>query len=349
MSAELFTIPPFYIGPIRGAAPRETDQATARGAAWMSHMGIDAPQVAAAEIGRLVALTAPGTLPERLQPVVDLNLWYHAFDDYGDVSAPAQLAAYEDRVVRLVHILDSPEASTLDDPFARALGDVRRRIASFATPAQLTEWVSGVQNYLMYELWEKNNRACGRTPDLEDYTTYCVQGRAARPSMSLLGPLAGFEAPTGHPDLRALTQISCLIATWDNDIYSWPKERFEPDHQHNLLNVLAHAEGTSPRTTLHQAVAMRDRTMVLFLRLSERVTTCGPPGAARYAEALGSWLRGQIEWAMTSLRFADPRFGAVMPTAWAARPTDAADEPLAIRPVAWWWTRMSAPRCDLAA
>ena len=349
MPAEPFTIPPFYIGPIRPAALRETEQATARGVAWMNKTGIDAPQVAAAEIGRLVALTASGALPERFQTAVDLNLWYHAFDDYGDASSPAQMGAYEDRVVRLVHILDSPQASTLDDPFARALADVRRRIAAFATPAQLAEWVSGVQNYLMYELWEKNNRAAGRTPSLEDYTTYCVQGRAARPSMSLLAPLAGFEAPTGHPDLLALTQISCLIATWDNDIYSFPKERFEPDHQHNLLNVLAHCAGASPRGVLPRAVAMRDRAMVLFLRLSERVAACQPPGAARYAEALGTWLRGQIEWAMTSRRFADPRFGAVMPDQWAAAPTDAAEEPLAIRPVAWWWARMSVPRCDLVA
>ena len=83
-----------------------------------------------------------------------------------------------------------------------------------------------MQGYFLYELWETANRQRRRIPTLEEYTVFCVDGRAANSSMMMLPIVGGYEVPDAElhsPAGRALTEMSCVIACWDNDIYSIPE------------------------------------------------------------------------------------------------------------------------------
>lgn len=348
------TVPSFYC-PIPARCHPEADRLDASTAEWIRAYSLFADDghraaLGAARIGRLVALTAPRGASERMAVVADLNGWYHSLDDYwGDARLGGQtLSAVADLVARLTHELESPRPPRpgagiglpVQDRFVLALRDVVARVAAVATPAQLEDWLRGVQTYLTYELWETVNRHAARTPSLEQYALHCVSGRAARASMVMLPIVGAYEVPPSEARgevLRALTQMACLIACWDNDIYSYPKEAAQPGGEHNLLKVLAAVDGREPMETVGEAVAMRDRVMSRFLWLRTAAEPALSAGGRRYAEDLGLWIAGQIAWGTASARFARMRFDVVMPTALAPAARDAGTEPLPVDALHWWW------------
>ncbi|WP_344381626.1 terpene synthase family protein [Streptomyces thermolineatus] len=346
LSVTPLRVPEFYCPdpPQVHPAAAELDRLGTR---WLERSGICPDPVrrerlARHRMGRFVALTAPRGLDERMQVVTDLNLWYHALDDtYGDAGpAGRHLGDLAAVFAGLLRALGTPE-SPAGEPFAEALRDIRLRLGRFATPHQLTEWTRGLQNYFLYELWESANRERRSLPDLDAYTVFCADGRAANPSMTMLPIVGGYELPGDEqqsPAVRALTEMSCVIACWDNDVYSYPKERLQGPHHANLLNVLARERGCDPADTVAEAVAMRDRVMCAFLRLRRRTVPHVSAPTARYLADLGSWMRGQVEWGLSSIRFAAPEYAAVMPEHWADCPSDDSPGPLDIPSVAWWWS-----------
>ena len=356
-AAALMSVPPFYC-PIAARSHPDADRLDAAAADWIRAFGLYADEghraaLTASRIGRLVALTAPRGLPDRMQAVADLNGWYHALDDYwGDARLGGRtLSAVADLVARLTHELESPRPAEsapviaalqpVEERFVLALRDVAQRVAAVATSAQLDDWLRGVQTYLSYELWEAVGRHAGRTPDLELYAVHCISGRAARPSMVMLPIVGGYEVPLAEARsevIRALTQMACLIACWDNDTYSLAKETASrAGNEYNLLKVLAAPSRRDPRECLREAMRMRDRVMLRFLRLREDAARVLSPAGRRYAEDLGLWIAGQIAWGTTSVRFADPSFEVVMPADVAAHPAVEDGEPLAIEALRWWW------------
>ncbi|XXY49109.1 hypothetical protein WME91_54790 [Sorangium sp. So ce269] len=338
-------VPSFYC-PIAPEAYPAVDELDERSAQWLERSGIcpDPPRrerLARSGMGRFVAMTAPRGLPERMQAVTDLAIWYHALDDtYGDAAPDGRhLGDLATVFAQLLRALTTPESPSRE-PFAEALRDIRLRMGRFAPPRQLTEWIRGMQSYFLYELWESANRERRSLPDLDAYTTFCADGRAANPQMTMLPIVGGYEPPEHElhsPAVRALTEMSCVIVCWDNDIFSYPKERSQGRHHHSLLNVLARERGCEPGGTVAEALAMRDRIMCAFLRLRDRTVPQVAAPTARYLADLSSWVRGHLEWGLSSLRFADPAFAAVMPDRFADVPSDDSRAPLPIPSVSWWW------------
>lgn len=177
--------------------------------------------------------------------------------------------------------------------------------------------------YFLCQVWEAANRVDGATPDLDDYALLRIHNGAMKVSVMLLDIADGYEVPPAdldRPDVRALTEATCLLVGWDNDILSYRKEHVRDGGTQNLLDVLAHAAGKPVPGMVSEAMFLRDQIMVLFERLSEQVRGAASTELRRYVTSLGHWIRANLEWGTTCERYLNPEDPADLPTTWAAAP-----------------------------
>lgn len=327
-STEQLVIPEFWCPQAALEHPHSLDLG-AGAVAWLTQFGFHADRsestrLAGLEIGRLIGYTAPRALDDRVELAVLLNMLYHVLDDMvGDAGGDRRpLDAQISLVLQLNHALIAPlQARKSAEPFVAALADIASRLAPIATRGQYLEWAAGIQSYLLHEIGEAIWRERRRVPGLHDYAVYCIEGRAAMPSMMLLPILGGYEVDAAAMTrLTRLIRLACLIACLDNDNYSVAKEAGQPGHV-SLPLLIADELGIGLQSALEQAQAVRDQVMLEFCAEHQRVSTLAPAGR-RLADDVAAWVPGQLAWALfASRRFAHP--GAVLPRTWATGPCTA--------------------------
>jgi hypothetical protein len=121
--------------------------------------------------------------------------------------------------------------------------------------------------------------------------------------------------------IRRLVRLACLIACLDNDIYSLPKEATQRGHV-SLPLLIAHQTGAGLQEALEQARAVRDQVMLAFVAEYRQVIESVTPGGRYLAKDLATWIRGQLEWGLSSERFVHPN-GALPRNKWAVGPCSA--------------------------
>jgi hypothetical protein len=131
--------------------------------------------------------------------------------------------------------------------------------------------------------------------------------------------------------------MASFIITWDNDIFSYHKERRGAGYYLNALRVLEQERGLTPAQALDAAISQRDRVMCLFTTVSEQLAEQGSPQLRQYLHSLRCFIRGAQDWGISSVRYTTPDDPANMPSVFTDVPTDDSTEPLDIPAVSWWW------------
>jgi hypothetical protein len=263
--------------------------------------------------------------------------------------SPDEAMAFLTQLARLVEVPDTP--LLVENPWIKGLRDVCRRFMEFATPLQTQRWISGWQRLFSGLAWETVCRARGNTLTLDQYVMMRVLGTIGVEILTMLNDAAdGYELTPGQLNslpVRALTEMNWMITAFDNDLYSYHQEHLRHPNGINFIDLTAHTLSCSPAEAIPQVMAMRDRVMVLFLRLREQVRVDAGENLCRYLDSLGYWLRANIDWGTTSERYhkplgpdSPPETWAPLPTEYATEPTDAALEPIGIHVVAWWWSQL---------
>lgn len=333
---------PFYC-PVDAAIHPDVARVEQRAIGWIDSIGLyddehERKRLLGTKSAEFYARLAPYAQEDGLQTAVRWVYWGFVFDDVrcdagaysGDPEAFLAMAGTVQRA------LEAPWREVVDDRFAVSLQDIGRGMAECATPVQVRRFADAHRAWLYAVAWQIANRARGRMPGLDEYTTMRLHSAGGAPTIALLEIANGAEVPGAEldsPAVRALTEMAICVAGWDNDIYSHRKETSEDHTTQNLVNVLAHHRGLVPDDAVDHAVALRDRVMTRFLRLRERVAARPGSEALRaYLDCLGHAVRGNIDWAIEV-----PRYHGMPHPGWAAEPTDASPEPLPIPAIAWWW------------
>lgn len=269
--------------------------------------------------------------------------WGFAFDD-----ARCDTGFYRGRpsefvpmAARIQRALESPVAMADDDVFARALQDIAARFLRAGTPVQFQRFVAAHRAWLVGVAWQIANEARGHMPGLEDYVTMRLHSAGGEPTFAMLEIANGCEvaaAEMDSPVVRALTETAILVAALDNDSHSLLRELGGHTVQ-NIYSVLQCETGGSFEETLQAAACLRDRVLLQFLRLRDRVRPrLSEPGRC-YVDGLAHGIRGNAEWGLKV-----PRYGKdgisdddSPGVAWAEKPLDDSREPLPIPSIAWWW------------
>jgi Terpene synthase family 2, C-terminal metal binding len=296
----------------------------------------------------------PDAVEERLQILAEWTYWGFFFDDKRCDSEPycsrpghlAELAG------SLVRSLEGPprEPPATADPFIVALQDLHSRFTALASALQLRRWIDGHRHWLSSVVWQNSYNERGIVAPLDEYLAFRGPATAGPVIVGLSDFANGYELPEDacqSPEVRALTEMTCLIGGIDNDLQSWSKERQLQHSGQNVISVLARHHGCSPEQALTRAVVLRNQIMERFLRLSAQVAEGAGEESARYVNGLGHVIRGNLDWGRGV-----PRYTAEPGTHAGAVPAREREQPLsdsggtagipdlaAIPSVAWWWSR----------
>ncbi|HEY5837148.1 terpene synthase family protein [Streptomyces sp.] len=302
--------------------------------------------------GLLAARVVPRADMERLLAFADFHTWLFAFDDeYCDEDSPSALppGAWMAFLARMLRQAETPTRTVLKgNAYADALHDIATRLDRWCTGEQKARWTAALRTYFAALVWERQTRLDGEhgvRQSLDDYVLLRLQNGAMHSSIALLDATEGYVLPAEQrerPEVRALIEMTATLVSWDNDIFSWSKERERGSAaEQNLLDVLATdapavPSGTGHEEALRQAVALRNGVMDMFLRVSEGITPTANPELLRFIASLGQWVRANLDFSLTTARYVDPS-RSVNPAAWEQR-RDATHtaNPLAFEALSWW-------------
>lgn len=300
----------------------------------------------AAGMGESAGLMLPHGNEEAVQLFSDLLAWVTAFDDVCDEGAlrgrPGDLA---ETTARLLRVLEAPYLPTHGDPFAEALREARLRLDSLATPVQIGRWIEAMRGYFFVEVYKACNLVRGVSPTLDDYAyirLYSAGVLAFTVLTHIVDNIPLSQETWEDRRVRALTEMATSVPLWDSDIFSYAKESHRSHDGHNLIDAVRTTFGHSPQEALRKAVALRDRVMCRFLRLRDEVAAEGDPLTNQYLQSLGHYVRGALDWCLSSERYGylDGLSGGTVAfesMGWSETPSDDSPAPLPIASIAWWW------------
>ncbi|RDG30146.1 terpene synthase family protein [Streptomyces corynorhini] len=344
---------PFYcpVPPARHRAVEVLNDQTVR---WMLQQRLDTDEqqlkrLAVCDFGGLTASTMPYGQLEPLTLMSKFHAVLFSLDDgvCDESEATADLLVQE--TSRIMRAVESPDAgSPHDSPHTAALRRLRLELERYASPRQLRRMTDAMRVYTSGLVWEASWRGRTELPSLDDYVTLWMRAIGMAPSTAMIEIVGGFsvaDEDLQDPRVRALTEITWTLVSWDNDLYSRNKELERADDNLNLIDVVCQEQDCSPQRALIRVVTMRDRVMVLFDRLSAQVLDGANEELRRYVNGLGQFVRGHLDWASSCPRYAVPTGPKATPGGWWKRqPADDSLEPLAIPTIAWWWDQLEPAR-----
>ncbi|MEV7084978.1 hypothetical protein AB0O07_03585 [Streptomyces sp. NPDC093085] len=341
---------PFYcpVPPARHRSGKALNERTLR---WMRHQRLDEDErqlarLAVCDFGGLAAATMPYGRLEPLTLMAKLHALLFSLDDAvcDESGATADLLAQE--TSRLMRALEAPDVRGADDsPHTAALRRLRRELERYATARQLGRFTEAMRVYMSGLVWEASWRRAPGLPSLDDYVTLWMRAIGMAPSTAMMEIVGGFTVSDDalrDTRVRALTEITWTLVSWDNDLYSRNKELARADDDLNLIDVVRQEQGCDTHQALVRVVAMRDRVMVLFERMAREVTREADEGLRQYVRGLRQFVRGHLDWASACPRYATPSAPRT-PTGgwWKPAPADDSTEPLPIPTIAWWWGQLA--------
>ncbi|MEV8246732.1 MULTISPECIES: terpene synthase family protein [Streptomyces] len=272
--------------------------------------------------------------------------WGFAFDDArcdsGPLSGrPAQFNAPGGQV----HRACETDSAIFHDRFAGALQDIMRRFRASAPPTQVSRFAHAHRAWLSGVAWQIGNQAAGRMPGLDDFLVMRLLSSGGEPTFALLELATGARVPDRdlhRPAVRALTEMAILVAALDNDAHSLHKELTGGQADQNVYTVLMQELECPLQDAVRAATGLRDRVLLRFIELHDRVRPTAGQDLATYLQGLRYGIRGNNEWELRVPRclscgqWPDEMDDTLL--TWADEPSDTRPGPVEGAPaIAWWW------------
>ncbi|XYH98454.1 terpene synthase family protein [Sorangium sp. So ce1128] len=261
------------------------------------------------EYALLAARTYPKAERERLQIAADWLSWLFLMDDECDETGvggdPERLMRVHER---LLAVLRGAPPSANDHPFVRSLHDLRTRMAERESSAWLARFAHAVEEYFSANRWEAKNRLLGVIPSASDYQAMRAHTGAVFTCFELTQITDGIKLPADvrqHPSVQRLALLANCVICWSNDIFSVNKESSQGD-VHNLVIVLQNEHRLSNDEAVREAVRVHNGTVRAFVEQAAALDTFGREVDAelnRYLDGLRYWMRGNLDWSWTALRY----------------------------------------------
>jgi (+)-(1E,4E,6S,7R)-germacra-1(10),4-dien-6-ol synthase len=297
------------------------------------------------------AMSLPDADPLLLALAGKEVMWLQSFDDVfsDEREEPIALSDYVVLLGKLARMLEDPDCDLLpDNRWAAALQDLRRAIADRVSPVLLERWIRAHIDYFDGLLWEAAGRTKNRPLSLDDYVAMWLKQSGVYPCIAFTDLACGYEVPSAagcSPNVRKLREMTSVIIGWDNDLTSYNKEAHRAASRgfasiQNLVAVIASERACSVTEAGRLAGAMRDHAMRRFVQLRDTIVKEGDAATARYAEGLGQWIRGYLDYSAWSPRYVDPLDDGLEPgKSWSIgdRPLNQASDLPAIAALSGWW------------
>jgi hypothetical protein len=181
-------------------------------------------------------------------------------------------------------------------------------------------------------------------PSVGEYLAMRLGSSGGPPTVALPEIAVGAEIPAREMDsrpVRALTDMTYLVAALDNDMHSYRREAEHRYADQNIVSVLMHQEQYALPEAIAAATSIRDRVMVRFLRLRDRTYLGASAELTSYLNCLGHAIRGNIDWAARVPRYLShgipTRCTTPVASTATGEPRDSSPDPLPFGEISWWW------------
>lgn len=313
-------IPPFFC-PITSAVHKEVEAVDAFVKQWIQDFELVEPggkqflHVSKSKFGWCGANSFPDVSREDAEMVSCLIAWYFLYDDTHVDTIDATSADHLMKIQnRYMEILRGDEVTAQDEPLALALHDIYCRLQRRTDELWINSFADNMETYLRANIWEVFNRRDNRVPDLAIYTKMRQFTSAVYAVCDMIAitrdinPRSKFISDLYSRQLRTMTNN---ITSWDNDIIGFHKELLEEENMNNLVIVLQNQHKISLQEAIYQAVEIRNSEMKAFFELESQFLEFGfgPTEDAelrRYVKGLRSWIRGMLDFYVTSARYQLP-------------------------------------------
>lgn len=283
--------------------------------AWMERHGYirTAAQEAAARatgFGIRAARVHPVGSVDAIQLVSDLTVWLFLADDvYVEGPGGANgLSTTTDHAIRSLRVLRDaddlprhPEASLL------ALGDISRRLRALANDEQIDRVIHGMVEFFLAGCCEAACFSRRSLPTVDDYVPVRDAINCLRCVCFVFIELVGGFALPGptwcRPDLQAVVGKATRIVSNHHDLLSGLRE-LAHDVPMNLPAVIAHEQRMPMDRAFARVAEIANADMRAFVDLAERLLAQQPEAAVHaYVEGLKAWIRGNLDWSLTTGRY----------------------------------------------
>jgi hypothetical protein len=337
--------PPFYC-PIPAAIHPAVGEIEAVAVEWLDRAGLhetdrERSRLLGTNSAEFYARFAPDGIPANILTAALWVYWGFIFDDAKCDAGPyrANTSAFLTLAGQAQRAIETSVRP--DEPYAAALHDIGVRMRTQVTPTVFRRFVDAHRHWLYCVAWQIGNEAAGWMPTLAEYLTMRIGSAGGPPTIELLEIANGIEVPSREfdsPAVRALTEMTQLTASLDNDLHSFRKEIVESQTAQNIISVLCHHERLSVADALDTAVSIRDRVMVRMLALRDQVRPTASEELQTYLDGLGHAVRGNNDWAGSVPRYFS---GGQLRIDFCDQPHPRNREPLPFPSVSWWWDRLA--------
>ncbi|MGV9697195.1 terpene synthase family protein [Streptomyces sp. NPDC003470] len=292
-------------------------------------------------------VSTPETSKQVLRGLGCLNEWALVIDD--DVLDHPEASSRTSDIIRFVgqvtHVMESPGCRLPKNagPLIAAMHDAMEQLRAECTPTQVARVSAGLRHTLTsgvhkLHLDEPNEDEylALRIHDIGGYT-YAAQ-------IAMCGPAPIPDEEWNAPAVQALIECTTLLVGVENDVFSYRKEKAEGQTSPNIVGILQAARGLSFDQAIAEAVEVRDRLMLLILRLRERLMPSAEPPLRYLIERLGHFIVANTETYWCAPRYrrsAEQRMAlediAKTPSCWAPSLSTNDTSPLPYPSISWWW------------
>ncbi len=257
-------------------------------------------------------------------------------------SRPSELIR---QVCQILRVLECPgyRVTEQDSAYVSAAHDWMEQLRAVCTPTQTNRLAAGFRRALTSGV----HKLHFDEPSEDEYIAMRFQdfgGTLYAVLIDMCGPSPIPDGEWHTPAVQAIIECASLMCALENDVASFHKEKAEGQPSTNFLEVLGATRGLSFDQAVATAIETRDRLMLLFLRLRERLMTSADPPLRNLVEQLGAFIVANTEANLCAPRYNPPPAQPFVveeviktPACWAPALSTTDTSPLPYPSISWWW------------
>jgi hypothetical protein len=283
--------------------------------AWMKRYGYietasEEETARNAQFGIRAARVHPIGCTEAIQLVSDLTVWLFLTDDVyvEEPGMSSTLSVTADHVIRSIRVLRDPEdLPPVPSASLLALQDISRRLRALATHEQVDRLVNGMVEFFLAGCCEAVSFSRKTLPTAADYVPVRDSINCLRSVCFVFIEIVGGYELTGptwcRPDLQAVVNKATRIISNHHDILSGLRE-LSREVPMNLPAVIAREQGLPMAEAFAHVGDLANADTRSFVDMTERLLADeADPSVEKYVDGLKAWIRGNLDWSLTTGRY----------------------------------------------
>ncbi|THV01906.1 terpenoid synthase [Dendrothele bispora CBS 962.96] len=309
-----FLLPDLFSScPLKGATNAHYRQAGAESAAWINNYNFFTDSKRASFVQGynelLVSHTYPHADYDQFRTCCDFVNLLFVIDEISDDQNGHDARATGQIFLDAMRDPDNQDRS----PLSRMIKEFRQRYFRLAGPRTSRRFLKHCKDYIECVAKEAELRERGQVLDLESFTLLRRENSAIRLCFGLFEYVLGIDLPQevfDDPVFMEAYWAATDLVCWANDVYSYNMEQAKGHSGNNVVTVLMKAYNFDLQQACDYVGIYFKKLMVRFMLAKTRLPSWGPAvdaEVARYVDAMGHWIRGNLDWSFETNRYFGPR------------------------------------------